>query len=316
MSAPGENEQTRFLRLEDREARRPAPEAREAFTTCYPRIRGFPASPKRPVVLALAVDARGSVLDCVPVEPGQALIIGRHSKCGLWLEEESISLRQLAVLVAAGQDGEPVTRLWDLNTGQPFTTEDGESSAAVVAEGVLYVVVGSYALLFVPARVSWPSTAKEGWDTLPRRRFIDQRGPKQEPARPRKRLRPDGEEFQTQITHVNALALLDDSEDAEEPVAELKLARGPKRVSIRVSARRLTEGVLLGRYNRCGIHLDFDRISRVHLLLVQVGKDVWALDTASTNGISRDEKSFRAASLRNGDQVWLANEVCVGWRRL
>ena len=65
------------------------------------------------------------------VESGHSLIIGRHTECGLRLTSDGVSLRQLALYAQPeSPDTAPVIRLWDLNTEQPFFTEDGQPSAA------------------------------------------------------------------------------------------------------------------------------------------------------------------------------------------
>ena len=76
------------------------------------------------------------------------MVLGRHTRCDLVLDDADLALRHLVAHFGAGPV--PTVRLWDLRTAQPFVTEDGQESSAVVAEGLLFCTLGPVTLLFVP----------------------------------------------------------------------------------------------------------------------------------------------------------------------
>lgn len=317
------NEQTRVVRAKDL-ARIPSPlGAHEAFLAAYERLSKLARLARHPAVLVAAVDGSARVVEAVPVAAGQSLIIGRHTGCGLRLPSDTISLRQLAVHVwSESPDATPETRLWDLNTEQPFLTEDGEPNAAVIARGTLYAAVGEYALLFVPtsgaSASSWPARAEQAWKALPPRHFVDQRTPTESRFRHSKRpLRPDGQEYHTRITRVGPLLMLGENERPEDAWASLRLVVERKSEEHRISLSRLEQGVLLGRYERCGIPLaELDHVSRVHLLLVRMGEHVLAIDTVSTNGTWRGPARIQTTTLGETDSLTLGEVLQLRWRRL
>ena len=75
--------------------------------------------------------------------------------------------------------------------------------------------------------------------------------------------------------------------------------------------------MLLGRYERCGILLaEGAGLSRVHLLLVRMGGEMLAIDTASTNGTWRGPVEVRTTALEDSDSLELGASLVVHWRRL
>ena len=73
---------------------------------------------------------------------------------------------------------------------------------------------------------------------------------------------------------------------------------------------------MIGRYDRClSIAGELDALSRVHLLISKIGKDVVAIDTASTFGSTRSmDRAFETAVLAERDKILLANVLLVEWR--
>ena len=73
------------------------------------------------------------------------------------------------------------------------------------------------------------------------------------------------------------------------------------------------EGVLFGRYERCdndGLTvLSNGRISRVHMLLIEIAGRVYAIDAASTNGIWVDGQERRVVPLKVGRQWMLGDKL-------
>ena len=87
-----------------------------------------------------------------------------------------------------------------------------------------------------------------------------------------------------------------------------------------VIGRRAAEsGILIGRYSRCdgeGMLDDCDPISRIHLLIIRVGKVLYAIDTASKNGTSSDDcADVRILPLGRGASIHMAKKMAtVTWR--
>lgn len=327
---PERNERTRVAAL-PYPLSRPL-DAHDAFIAAYDRLNGLAKIARRPAVLVAAVAAHARVVEAVVLEAGQSLIIGRHTQCHLRLEQDTLALRHLAAHAVAGSSTEaPTLRLWDLNTGHPFLTEDKQPNAAVIANGTLYAAVGQYALLFVPTRgpsdAPWPARAEEAWKALPPREFLDRRTPQPTLIPSSQPLRPDGREYETDIhqvrqqsertsiSRVSPLWMLGDQE-SEGAWGEL-LVEGAEVKTHRIALEHLDQGVLLGRYDRCGIPLqEFKGLSRVHLLLIRSGDEVLAIDTASTNGTFRGTTPIHTSTLRNPDALMLGSDVRIHWRRL
>ncbi|HVG62543.1 MAG TPA: FHA domain-containing protein [Hyalangium sp.] len=330
----GTNEGTRVVSLSSLDPNAKPLDAHAAFIAAYDRLSGLASIAPRPAVLVAAVDSRASVVEAVIVEAGHSLIIGRHSECGLRLMADTVALRQLvAHAEAQPSEAAPIIRLWDLNTGQPFLTEDGQPNAAVIAEGTLYVAVGVYALLFVPtqgpAAAPWSTHPEEAWKALPQREFIDRRTPDATRLGPSQRRRSDGQRYETDISRVleardrTSISRVEPLLSLGEDVAPknawgvLVLATDMMAAKHHLSWEHLDRGVLLGRYDRCGIRLaDSDGISRVHLLLILSGEEVLAIDTASSNGTWRGPKKIETDTLRDPDLLRLGETVRMQWRRL
>lgn len=305
---------------------RPAPTAHEAFILAYERIRSLARIARAPAVVVAVVTPQLRLLDAALVEDARALIVGRHSRCGLRVPARDIALRQAALLVVHEGDA-TVTRVWDLNTGAPFVTEDGQPSAALITSGPCYFSLQGHAFWIVPASVAmtWRGLADEAWAALPRRVLIDRRPAEATPGRRREALpteppsaRSRARDAETSyVTLVGAPLVLGDPEDIEIGWGALRLEHGPRRRLHHVSAERLERGVLVGRYERCGLAVDHDQreISRVHALLVKVGADVWAIDTASSNGLWRGRIPVEADVLADVDALALGKGATLSWER-
>ncbi|HYO70727.1 MAG TPA: FHA domain-containing protein [Archangium sp.] len=317
------NERTRVSVLGCPRPRLSPLEAQDTFISAYGRLRELARVARQPAVLAVAVDAHARVVEAVIVESGHSLVIGRHTGCGLRLRSSDVSLRHLVLHAQCDAPGvAPVIRLWDLNTEHPFRTEDGQPNAAVSAQGLLYVSVGEYALLFLPTRgpsePSWPERAEQAWRALPSRHFIDRRSSVPPHLRHTRCQEAEMRGDYTNIVRLGPLRLLlGEHEGPEAAWGELRLEGEKKKERHRVSLERLEQGVLLGRYERCGILLsELGQISRVHLLLIQVGARLLAIDTASTNGTRRGATQIETTPLEDSDSLELGEELRVHWCRL
>ena len=294
---------------------------RASFLIAQERLALLASTARGPAVVAVAVGANGQVVDGLVLSDRQALILGRHTRCGMRLTEPSVSLRHVAALVRF-EGARPVIHLRDLAGELPFRTEDGEPSGGVIADGPLYASIGGYALWFVPADVAvlHPRRAEEAWRALAPRAFVDRR-PRigvrallSSPPRPE----PAPDDTHTRITHVKAPLVLGEGDGPEIAWGTLRFAIGARRERRWVSAERLEHGVLLGRYARCSVLLDTPETtaSRVHALLLRLGTEVWIVDTASTNGVRRGDARLVADVLRDADRITLGNEVTFEWERI
>jgi hypothetical protein len=298
-------------------ARRLGP--RQAFRVAYERLSLLAGVAPEPSIAVVAVGADARVFEALLLGDHRALLIGRHTQCGLRLPEETVALRQIAVL-ACFDGPQSILRLWDLRTESPFVVEDGQPSGAVVADGPLYAAIGSYALWFVPVggafRFVRGADAEAAWRALPPRTFLERRAPSARRDSPPSRILPDLCERSVSITRTVAPLLMGEGEEPEVGWGTLRLAGPERREKRTVSAEALEQGILVGRYERCGMLVGGpDRVSRVHVLLVRIGADVWAIDTASTHGVRRGEEIVRASVLGDADSLSLAGVVTLDWKR-
>jgi hypothetical protein len=330
------NSETLIRLSAPREAEGPSepPSPERAFLLAYPRMAKVAQSGEAAPAVVVAATRQDEIVGCCRIESGQALIIGRHTQCGLRLDARSVSLRHLAVLVTTepGRE-EPTVRLWDLNTQQPFRTEDGVANAAVMADGPIYFSLDEYGIWLVPARGAianspnvppdapgWPMSAAEVWSLMPERQFLQRQTPAEPATGP---PAPAGVHAQTRNmsqTTITALgpALSLGGEDDAVPWGEIRLAVGTRKERRRVSAERLAQGILIGRYDRCALPLDGEahELSRVHMLMVRIGEEVWAIDTASTNGVWRGQDPLVASVLGDSETLDLGTVATLTWKRL
>jgi hypothetical protein len=301
---------------------------RESFLIAYDRLAELTSAARRPAFAIAAVDGRSRVVAAELLETGSSLAIGRHTKCRVRLLSEAISLRHVVALALPGAAGAaPVLRVWDLNTGLPFRTEDGQDNGAVASEGATYLSIGQFALWFLPCGPGrpWPARGAEAWKALPQRSFVDRRSPVSRDKRagmnalPRPRHEPMREE-RTWVTSYGPPLLLGGGGEDEPEIAwgTIRLQSGTSKARRKVSAERLEQGILVGRYERCGLSLgQIDiNVSRVHLLLVRIGADVWAIDTGSSNGVRRKGEAVEAVILANNDQLEFGSGMVLNWSKM
>jgi hypothetical protein len=221
------------------------------------------------------------------------------------LDDEDLSLRHL--VAHWSDEPTPTIRLWDLRTGQPFVTEDGEASSSVVADGVLFARLGRYQLLFVPLdAVAFAADALAAWALLPLRRFASARI-----AADRVRGRHGRE---STVTHTLPPIVFGEEPMTGAAIGQVVIEVPHGRIERRISEEQLDRGLLFGRYDRCQLNLDGDEsLSRVHLLVVRVDQRVWAIDTASTNGTRHNGVSVAASALSTSASLLLARRCVVHW---
>jgi tetratricopeptide (TPR) repeat protein len=243
-------------------------------------------------------------------------IIGRHPSCRLHLGADPfVSLRHLVAVVHPRKEDEQVRfRLVDLRTSMGFTLEDGRRLEALEAEGPVLVRVGIYAVLLFPTgdgAPAWPEDPQAGWRMIPERVYSHER-PAEHRGWDGREVpnRRGGEDEGSKSTLVRLMAGLRPARrnlvgPGEEARGELVIGSSEGETRVVVGSRALRQGVLFGRHDRCdnrGLPVLGDpRISRVHLLVVEIAGEVHAIDTASKNG------------LMAGSQ--LVSGVCLSGRR-
>jgi hypothetical protein len=125
----------------------------------------------------------------------------------------------------------------------------------------------------------------------------------------------------TRVTSVNgpSRARIDELGSGDELLGTLEVQSRLGNDAVRVGVGGADRGLLLGRYSRCdtagATSLSLEKISRVHLLVLRIGDDLWAIDTASTNGVASGGTGVRVHRLQAGDELSLADGVgAVRWR--
>jgi hypothetical protein len=251
-------------------------------------------------------------------------------------------------------------RVLDLRTRSAFLDEGGRRLESVSAEGPTFLSAGGHALFIVVSGEDpvWPESATEAWKCIPERVYMDEKDA--EPDRwKRRRVRgfdepTDGgglaagtgvveqEEVEkaarqgaqaaedaaritlvrTQPGPARARVSLIAEDDLE--VGQIAVTAEGKAQRIAVGERAVEAGILLGRYERCDTHgasvVAHHGVSRVHLLLLQVAGDVYAIDTGSTNGTFRggpgaSDAEVRIVKLEDDTQLILGEDlVHVKWK--
>lgn len=252
-------------------------------------------------------------------EQGAFGVIGRHDCCALTLKDDEISLRHALVRVNRQGLGEARVRLIDLGSSNTFRTEDGQVCKSVLAEGPLFVHLLGYQLYLFPtgtlAPSRWETTPEATWNSFPERVYLDQRIPermnrenKRPPAQPGRVRR------QTYMTLLPAAQHLRAKPGAGgQIVGTILLSAENTQIAHRVSLEDLERGVLIGRYERCQLAGASHSLSRVHLVLLRDGNDIWAVDTASLNGTIVDNQKISAIVLDREIELRLPAGMGMRW---
>lgn len=258
---------------------------------------------------------------CLAAKEGtsNSAIVGRHSRCDLYLDgDPSLSLRHLAVLVGAASGASPQLRILDLHTPRGFVDENDRKLSALQADGPVFLRLASYLLLVLPAVKAWPDEAEEAWRSLPSRSYRD--------AREHRAAAIDSEEASKSVESHSEVVALDgpvELEELEPPSARprlgtLVLTSEHGREDIAVGPDEASRGILLGRYRRCAspqlIALANRRLSRVHLLIVDTGAGLLAVDTASTNPTRHGTTRIRSTRLEAGTRLTLPGDIELEWQ--
>jgi hypothetical protein len=317
---------------------------RRLFCAHYARIRATCLDFAEPGVAVFAFSLedgawQGSM--CLAARPGEvrAGVIGRHSEADLPLGgDPSLALRHLLFLVEPGTlagalRGEVRFRVLDLETGSPPRDEEGRPVSALTAEGPVFLTCPGFALLALTTGdpTDWPDSARDAWDCLPERVFVEERLARGSAPRPMPRLpaAPARGRRSTVVTLVDGPSHIEYAALAggEPPAGHLVLDSGGDQSRVPVGQGTLSRGLLIGRYARChvnaGAAIADIRVSRVHLLLIDVAGQLLAIDLASSNGSYllgaglAPVVGFRAAAFNPGEVIALADfTTVIAWRLL
>jgi hypothetical protein len=307
---------------------------RELFSKHYEKIREWCTSQSRTGVALVAMDGEsvhGAAF--LASKPGTVAtaILGRHSQADLQLRgDASVSLRHLALLLYPDGGARPRYRLLDLRTATGFLDERGRRLRAIEVDGPAFVRLGAYTVLFFPVTTAsppWPEDAEQGWATIPDRLYLDEVETEEKSAE----WEADSDRawevdelprLQEPPTLVHSIRgpemavheLLDEN---DEVVGELRITSTRGLATIVVGRRAAEAGILLGRSRRCdaGRVLSDRGISRVHLLLIAIQGNLYAIDTASSNGVfGQEEEPERAVRLDVEQKLSLSDLATVEWR--
>jgi hypothetical protein len=310
----------------------------ELFRRNYDAIRSVCEGFDQPGLALIAVDATGVTASaCVAAKPDRIniAVVGRHGMADLFLEgDSSLSLRHLAVILHPRPAADDVRfRILDLRTALAFVDENGRRLEALEAEGPVFVRCGKHPVFFLPTgdETPWPDDPDAGWECIPDRVYFDE-----EPAEPdrweRRRLRarwqgaderPRKSRRGAGTTRVQTfrgpvLAHRRLVADDEEPLGELRIHSDAGTTGIAIGRQAAREGVLFGRYDRCDNEglpvLTHISISRVHVLVIEIAGQLYAIDTASTNGLFADSEEVRLLPLEYDQRLVLGDNLAsVRW---
>ncbi|MBW2526882.1 MAG: FHA domain-containing protein [Deltaproteobacteria bacterium] len=313
------------------------------FAIHYQQIRALCTAYDVPGVAVVVVGKAGVMatgwLGCKTGTINSA-ILGRHHAADLCLvEDATLSLRHLALLTYPLRGGRDVRyRLVDLRTPAAFADERGHKLGCLDAEGPAFVACGHYCLFFFTTGdgLPWPQDAVSGWQCIPERIYFDDQA-----AEPDRWLRPHFEcpgdphssgrrtTIRTAGPPVRVTRHL--LCDQDQPLGRLQIRSALGAETIVIGAAAADRGVLLGRYERCDVDgvssLGHPRISRVHCLLIRIDGILYAVDTASTNGLGASPSHTLLEGMRPGrlrfvpldSEQWLdlaGGAAHLGWQPL
>lgn len=309
---------------------------RELFTKHYSRIREWlteHAERRGVTLLAMSADAvhAAAFLAAKPDNVSTA-IIGRHSKADLRLKDDaSLSLRHCALLLfpTGNSTSGCRYRLLDLRSATAFLDERGKRLRALEADGPAFVRVGHYALLtFATGNNTepWPEDPEAGWKRIPPRLYLDEVETEAKSAEWEADsdkawevdVLPGASSAPTLVHNVAGpqMAVHELVDESEKPLGELLIMSKRGAATVVLGQSSVQAGILLGRSRRCdaGRVLSDRTISRVHLLIIEIAGVLYAIDTASSNGVFEDDAQERATRLEPGSSISLSDVAIVEWR--
>ncbi len=254
-------------------------------------------------VLIAAVDGNG-LFDAhahlrLPQTGIAHLIVGRHERCDVVLSRDTdVSLRHMLIRATRGPKGQIHLRAIDLRSRVGLLSEDGKRCEAIASKGPLFLQVASYVLFLLPtgpALKPWAGDADATWRGFaPRDQEI-----LPAPQALKSRAAPSA----------GSVRLATITISSNSPQA------GDLTSTHAVWSDQLERGILVGRDDRCSHGgVEEGNLSRVHLVLLSVDDEVWAIDTASTNGTrAYNGPPFRQLLLTGETHLVLADALSLRW---
>ena len=273
-------------------------------------------------LLCVAARENGSIASYVhlPIlsDEGAFGVIGRHECCALTLLDEEISLRHALVRVTRNAGDEVRVRLIDLGSSNTFHTEDNQACKSVMAEGPMFINLLGYQLFLLPtgslSTSEWSDDAEATWQSFPERVYFDHRIPERMVGQRPEKANAGRAKRHTYMTLLPAAQHLRARPGAGgDAVGTILLAAESTQIAHRVSHEDLERGVLIGRYERCQLAGAAGSLSRVHLVLLLDGGDVWAVDTASLNGTIVEGQRISAIQLDREIELKLPSGMGMRW---
>jgi len=273
------------------------------FRRHFAALRAAHAAQDHEGVLVAAVD-RSGLFDAhahlrLPKSGIAHLIVGRHERCDFVLSRDpDVSLRHLLVRATRGPGGHIQLRAIDLRSRVGLLSEDGRRCEAIASRGPLFLQVATYVVFLLPTGPAvrpWARDADETW-----RGFSPRSQEILPPPQPLKSRAAPG---------ADALRLATITLTSSSPQA------GDLTSTHAVWSDQLERGILVGRDDRCSHGgVDEGNLARVHLVLLSVDDEVWAIDTASTNGTRvEDGPQFRQLLLTGDTHLVLADALALRW---
>ena len=273
------------------------------FRRHFAALRSAHAAQEQEGVLVAAVDRNG-LFDAhahlgLPRSGIAHLVVGRHERCDFVLSRDpDVSLRHLLVRATRGPGGHIQLRGIDLRSRVGLLSEDGRRCEAIASRGPLFLQVASYVVFLLPTGPKvrpWTRDADETW-----RGFSPRSQEILPPPQPLKSRAAPG---------ADAVRLATITLTSSSPQA------GDLTSTHAVWSDQLERGILVGRDDRCSHGgVDEGNLSRVHLVLLSVDDEVWAIDTASTNGTRvQDGPQFRQLLLSGDTHLVLADALALRW---
>ena len=273
------------------------------FRRHFGALRAAHAAQQQEGVLIAAVD-RSGLFDAhahlgLPKSGIAHLVVGRHERCDFVLSRDpDVSLRHLLVRATRGPAGHIQLRAIDLRSRVGLLSEDGRRCEAIASRGPLFLQVASYVVFLLPTGPKvrpWTRDPDETW-----RGFSPRSQEILPPPQPLKSRAAPG---------ADAVRLATITLTSSSPQA------GDLTSTHAVWSDQLERGILVGRDDRCSHGgVDEGNLSRVHLVLLSVDDEVWAIDTASTNGTRvHDGPLFRQLLLSGDTHLVLADALALRW---
>jgi hypothetical protein len=253
--------------------------------------------------------------------PDAFAILGRHTQCGLVLDDPAVALRHLLVRSVSLPSGALALRLLDLHSDRAFTLPDGSSQRSIFAEGPVAVGIGSMCIVGLPTDAPLPAILPPPEVHDPVHDQSAGMGPYRRNARPA---------YTTRITLMPRLLML--GEPLPPRLSRLvnggrwaiTLERNGRHATQSVSEEDLAGGVVIGRSEKCHAEalrrITDTNTSRVHVLVLREPDGVYAYDLASTHGMFVGGHLARRVPLPDTGAVLTLGRgdraVRLSWRRV